>query len=215
VQTDKKVEWAGRWRGQTVCIAANGPSLDRSDIEYARSAECRIIAVNNAWHLASGADGTGGADVLYACDGKWWDHHDGVKAFDGEKWTQDRQASLIHGLHHVPSVDEPGISLNPPVIHRGANGGYQAINLAVLFGAKRLILLGYDMGISDDGRRHWFGDHPTGLNNPQDRDFARWRANFETMLPDLDRAGVQVINASRQTRLECFDRVPLERALVT
>jgi len=35
------------------------------------------------------------------------------------------------------------------------------------------------------------------------------------MLPDLDRAGVQVINASRQTRLECFDRVPLERALVT
>ncbi|MFH1806833.1 MAG: hypothetical protein ABID63_18285 [Pseudomonadota bacterium] len=210
MQSGKKVEWAGRWCGQSVCITGNGPSLAGCDIDIARSAGCRIIAVNDAWRLAEPG---GGCDVLYACDGKWWDAHKGVPEFAGEKWTQDRQASLRYGLEYVPSLEESGLSLSAPVIHRGSNGGYQAINLAVLFGAARIILLGYDMGVADDGRRHWFGDHRAGLNNPDAPDFARWSANFATMVPDLKAAGVQVINASRRTRLACFECGELKRVL--
>jgi hypothetical protein len=38
--------------------------------------------------------------------------------------------------------------------------GYQAVNLAYLLGAERVVLLGYSMKPLPDGRMHWFGDHP-------------------------------------------------------
>lgn len=203
MQTAKKAAWLDRWRGEHVCIAANGPSLRREDIDFAKSAGCKVIAVNNAWQLAE-------PDILYACDGKWWDVHGGVPGFDGEKWTQDKQAARQWRLEYVPSADLPGICTDNSVIHRGSNGGYQAINLAVLFGVRRIVLLGFDMGLAKDGARHWFGDHPTGLNNPQAHDFARWRTNFASMVPDLAKAGVEVVNCSRQTQLECFPTSKLD-----
>lgn len=91
------------------------------------------------------------------------------------------------------------------MIRTGGNSGYQALNLAVLLGASRIILLGYDMRGS-----HWHGDHPKRLANPKESDFAAWRARFATTLPDLARAGVEVLNCSRDTALECFARARLE-----
>ncbi|HCZ48509.1 MAG TPA: hypothetical protein DCZ11_05850, partial [Gammaproteobacteria bacterium] len=57
---------------------------------------------------------------------------------------------------------EPGLSASPLRIHQGGNSGYQALNLAVLLGAERVILLGYDMHGG-----HWHGRHGGRLNNPE------------------------------------------------
>lgn len=40
-----------------------------------------------------------------------------------------------------------------------------------------------------------------------------WRAKFPALAADLKREGVRVINASRETALECFERMSLEEAL--
>lgn len=144
------------------------------------------------------------ADLLYACDDDWWFHHRGVPRFEGtEKWTQSAMAALQFGLRFVPSVDAPGISLDPSRIHQGGNSGFQALNLAVLLGARRVVLYGFDMR-RVDGQLHWFGEHPPNVR--RDMDFARCIRAFEVAAPQIKAAGVYVLNATPGSALRCFDR---------
>jgi hypothetical protein len=96
------------------------------------------------------------------------------------------------------------------VIHQGGNSGYQAINLAYLWGAKAIVLLGFDCSPSKDGKAHWFGQHGPQLTQRQPFDL--WQAKFPQLAQDLVSEGVPVLNASRETVLRCFERVDLEFA---
>lgn len=149
---------------------------------------------------------------MYACDARWWEEYaapaDGKMPWTAFPGIKVSLTASIDGVHRLPYDDKPGISLDPLRLHSGGNGGYQALNLAVLMGAARIILLGYDMQGT-----HWHGAHPQGLNNPTGSSFAEWKSKFATTLPDLKLAGVEVINASRKTALECFQRAALETVL--
>jgi hypothetical protein len=96
----------------------------------------------------------------------------------------------------------------PPRVRTGGNSGYQAIGLAILFGAARVILLGYDMQRTGD-RTHWHGDH-IGLGNPKADRLRLWCSNFKTLALQ---APVPIINASRETALDCFPRADLHDCL--
>lgn len=89
------------------------------------------------------------------------------------------------------------------MINQGLNSGYQAMNLAYHFGATRMLLLGFDMQRTN-GRSHWFGDHPGKLNVPSPYD--EFVKRFGPLAKDLDAQGVQVVNCSTSTALECFPR---------
>lgn len=151
------------------------------------------------------------ADILYACDGPWWEKYfdEALRACTGEFWTVDRSAHLTYGLHLIAGSSSPGLGKDG-TIHFGANSGYQAINLAYLFGAVRIVLLGFDMQRTG-GKTHWHGDHPGPLNRDCPvRSFAK---NFPALARDLAGEGVEVVNATRETALECFPKIRLEDAL--
>lgn len=160
------------------------------------------MVVNDNYRLAPWAD------WLYACDGAWWKVYanDVRDTFAGECWTRDQAAADKYGLHWIRSASNPGLSVDPRVIHEGGNSGYQALNLGVHFGAKRILLLGYDMG-----GKHWFGDHPDSL--PVQSNYRIFLDNFATLPNDLARAGVEVINCTRDTALTVFPRSTIEREL--
>lgn len=94
-------------------------------------------------------------------------------------------------------------------LHYGDNSGYQAVNLAYLFGARRIVLLGYDMRPGTDGRSHWHPQHKNPLN-PGGTDVTRWAQLFHELAKDLASEGVEVINCTRRTALTCFPQLPLE-----
>ncbi len=165
------------------------------------------IAINDTYRLAPSAA------ALYACDGGWWKvHYETVRlsGFAGELWTQDEWAAKRFGLNRIGSENRPGLGLHD-VIHQGGNSGYQAINLAYLWGAAQILLLGFDCGPSLRGDAHWFGQHPPTLT--QHQPYEMWRAKFPALAADLTREGVRVINASRETALDCFERMSLEEAI--
>lgn len=178
-----------------ICIAS-GASLTKSDVEYCRG-EGRIYVVKECHLLAPWAD------VLYAADEDWWDFNKGVPEFKGEKWTVSREASQKWDLNYVPgdSQIEWGTSLD--LIAYGGNSGFQALNLAVLQGASRVILLGYDMQFTS-GRKHW---HTGKVNRPmRGSNYADWLKRFDKAAPHIP---VPVFNASRNSAIKCFPKVTL------
>lgn len=94
----------------------------------------------------------------------------------------------------------------------GGNSGYQAVQLAAQLGARRIVLIGFDM--KTEGKVHWYGRNRwTGANNPDESNFRRWIKAFNDAVPVIDAAGIEIVNASPHSGLECFSRMTLPSAL--
>lgn len=131
--------------------------------------------------------------MLYAVDKVWWERYwnSASSSFAGD---------LICGSGNCFGAKRP---LHAP----GLNSGAGALLHAKWNGAEKVIMVGYDCGYGAEGQTHWHGDHPRGLGNAGS--VRKWPAQFAA----LDMSGVRVINASRKTALECFERMSLEEAL--
>lgn len=189
------------WPGQTVAILASGPSLAPADIALVIAAGLPILAIKEAQRLAPAAD------VLYACDAKWWRHFGpSLAGYHGFRYALEPTPYA----QQLRNSGFTGLELDPTALRTGKNSGYQAVNLAVHFGAARIILLGFDMQPGKTGD-HFFGAHTyPGAVEPRYLDF---RELFQTIVEPLKAAGVEVLNATPGSALEAFPRVSIEEAL--
>lgn len=137
-------------------------------------------------------------------DGAWWQvHHAEVRAtFHGERLSSCATSSR-YGMVRLHSG---GRSFNP-----GGNSGAGAILVALLAGAARVVLLGYDCQHTG-GRTHWHGDHPPGTaGNAGPQTVRKWPGHFRAVQRQAGR--VPIINCTRETALDVFPRGELERVL--
>jgi len=129
---------------------------------------------------------------------------DELRAHGAELWTQDPGAAQRFGLNWIRGVGEAG--LGRKAVHFGGNSGFQAINLAYLWGAQRIVMLGFDMQVGPKGASHWFGDHPEnkGFGNP--KVFDSWIKHLKILARDLNDQGIDVFNCTRTTSVTSFVR---------
>lgn len=219
------------WDGRTVAILAGGPSLTPEAFDRVREEReadrLRVIAINDAYLLAPWAD------VHYAADAKWHAWHtvgidkpvlglraDDVRArwaaFMGQKCSiQPAADKVADDVHVLRNRDHPynkhGLSFDPHYLVCGKHGGFQALNLAILAGAGRILLLGYDAN-PEDPRRHFHGAHPIETDAPAQR-YATFRESFRVAQHDIAATGIPVINCSPTSAIETFPRMTLEDAL--
>lgn len=139
-----------------------------------------------------------GCEGIYACDLGWWEANPEAQRASAEKWTQDRTASERFGLNWIRSLTKPGFSESPKWVHQGKTSGYQLLNLVCLWGAARVILLGYDYRLTD--RVHWFGSHKGNLRDPDKRLLAEAASLFDTIQP----LKAEVINCTRGSAIKRF-----------
>lgn len=197
-----------RWAGRCI-VAASGPSLTEEAAALCRGEH--VIAVNDAYRRLPWAD------VLYACDLAWWRHHEFCTGFAGERWTthslspknDKRTIDDALGLRIIEGADGQGFSRDLARIHYASNSGFQAVNLALLFGADPVVLVGFDMR-EVDRKRHFFGSHPAPLRDGHS--FAPWIAGF-ARAADLLGKFPRIINATPGSALTCFPMMPLAAAL--
>jgi hypothetical protein len=189
----------------TVVCAATGPSLTAEDLEYCRG-KATVLVINDAWRLAPWAD------VLYSSDQRWFPYHQWVQDFKGIKvGLTEMRPSPFGDVIRLKYTGREGIDWEPDRVRSADNSGGAALNVAVHLGAKRIILLGYDMGPAANREMHFFGDHPNGLNRT--RSFRRFIQLIETMAGPLRERGIDVINCSRRSALTCFPMRPLREVL--
>lgn len=197
--------------GLTIAVLASGPSMTEEDAIIA-SEKWTAIAVNKTYELVPYWN----LDFIYSNDEDWYASSE---AFNRRPFTitalgysgKPLADELIKQNKFdivLPYKDKPHISVDPDYLSWGGNSGYAAINFAYWLGAKRIIMLGFDQSWDGDKPR-WHGRHKEGLQN-QKPGFHRWAVYFNQAAKDYAALGVEVINCSRRTTLECFPRMNLE-----
>lgn len=197
------------WDGQTVAILAGGPSLTRDQVERVRrAAQIRVIAINDSYQLAAWAD------AFWFCDLRWWSWHADRagwrdvldRAAAGDTIVATLENRELHEkfpfIRHLRNTGRDGIETAPDAIRHGSNGGYQALMLAMKLGAARVLLLGYDLQLSADGRSHWHAGHP--IVSPATVYSNLMVPAYERAAPEIARAGVRVVNCTPGSALACF-----------
>ena len=212
-------EWSvpRAWPGETVFILGGGPSLEGQGTE--RLEHRRTIAINSSIFDAEGRLVRPWPDYLFGADGRWLKKHRAVLERD---W-RDRVVTI------TKQVDWPGLlrlrKFEPPV--KGKPGGVAisadprgvairrtslqgAMNLAMLLGATRLVLLGADGGPDANGRTHHHQPHEwahkPGCWDEQLRD-------LQTMVKPLEDLGVEVLNASPGSHWDLWPLTTLDEVL--
>ena len=178
--TDYTFDWHEVW------ITGNGPSSSRVTIPDGAS----VLAINDSVFRTLAANRYRVA--FFTLDKDWVRKHTGwLSWFPGEKhvalplttWPDcDGIAGVTyHGWSHVE-----GLSDDPGVIATGQNSGYGAINLCYLNGTKLIHLVGYDMD---------------PIHNPN---YRFWAPFFAHALPQLEAAGVKVLNHNPNSFVKAF-----------
>ena len=197
------------WTTKPAVIIGSGPSLSDEQlqaVQAARSADrCRVIAVNNTAARAHFAD------IVYFGDYLALRQYLPTlrRVTTGEWWTASQAAAERWQIHVVKSCNRPG--LGDERVHLNGNSGLQALNLATLFGARRVLLLGFDMRLGANGAKHWFGEHPAPL--VQEMLFDEWRHKAVQIAKDAQVQGVDIVNVTPGSALTCFPAANLNEVL--
>lgn len=188
----------GEWRGEAAVILGGGPSL-RRDLVPALRGRARVIAVNNAYLLAPWAD------MLYFADRRWWEwnKHD-LGRYEGPHMVT-RQRVEDPRVKRLGRERVEALSRNPCVV-AGWCGGANAINIAYLYGANPIILMGFDMR---PGNWHDLHKLPHAPNQHRDR----FIPALERMAVELERENVTVLNTNPRSALRCFPFADIEELL--
>jgi len=144
-------------------ILGTGPSLTPELLERVavlrQHKRIRVCGMNNTWQHYAGV-----MDMFTACDPQWWETYGHEfqawresAAVRPQAWHWDPAVAGRWKLRFIPGRWGDGLSLDPAYIHYGHSSSYQLINLAVLHGCTRLLLLGFDMKYGS-GPRHYFND---------------------------------------------------------
>lgn len=197
------------WVGETVAILGSGPSMSREVAETVKG-RCKVIALNDQ-AIPKVIDGktipamAPWADVLFAADAMWLRlHAQQVAAFGGIKVSRCWRADVA-GIHYLLSAGQEGVDSRPTHLS-GMNSGQMAMNLAYHFGAKRILLCGFDC---KGGR--WFGNHPRPLSNTHH--YKQWLNLYTKTAVTYKKLGVDVINCTPGSALKVFPFADLKKAL--
>ncbi|TCN30333.1 hypothetical protein [Sinorhizobium americanum] len=191
------------WEGETVFVLASGPSVNALDLSPLKGR--RVIAVKSSWITWPSAD------VLFFADGRWWrDPALRPKGFDGlivstAMEIGDARVKLMKKIHPDRLAEEP----HTVALARTSTTG--AINLAVHFGAKRIVLLGVDGKVAPDGTRHchrraWPWALKPGCFDQQAAEYAR-------IAPSAERLGVEILNANPDSAIDAWPKRPFVECL--
>lgn len=220
------------WDGETCFIIGGGPSLklaaglDKEEEDHnlifkeisnllLPIHDRKVIGVNDAFRLGSWID------VCFFGDCRWfavWEKQ--VLNFPGLKVTCCDKGKDVPGVRTLLR-GRKGLETSPKHISWNANSGASAINLAVLFGATTIILIGFDMGILDSKITNWHFKHDAFRTNrglapeKEKQTYKRFRNGFEAIAVALKgrNSSIKIINANIDSKMDCFLKITLEEGL--
>jgi hypothetical protein len=192
--------------GLTVVIVGGGPS--HADLDLDRLRGRRFIAINSACRTVRPAATS--ADMLFFTDNSWNENRPDLAAgWPGPVVTSNRNAkarlgAAVHRLDLEALTRFIGVRSD----YVQASSAHTAACLAALMGAARLALVGVECRLVD-GRSHGHDDYSMHDTAP----FAeRFIPGWNGLAPAFRRLGVEVVNCTPGSAVDCFQRMDLDEA---
>lgn len=191
------------WLGERCFVLCGGESL-KAQAPLIPRLEGRVIAVKHGVRLKPDADvlffaGERPAEIAPPLLAAYRGPRVVVRG-RGHQVFPDDSKRIGRTLTHEHWSDDP-------TMVAGFDAGTSAINLAILFGATEIVVLGFDMV---GGR--WFSE-PHYLPKPPESDFQRHMGPLPSLAADAKAKGIRIVNVSPISRVTCFERQPLEAFL--
>jgi hypothetical protein len=166
----------------------------------------RVIGVNQAYKLGPWVD------VCYFGDCGWYAlNSPQIRGYAGLKITSCGRCPEKGwpDVHRVRRTKQHGIESD----HRDAiawnnNSGASAINVAYWLGAKRIVLLGFDMHLDRAGKKNWHADYRGEQVTPAI--FEKHLRGFPQIARDAGQLGIEILNATPDSAVTVFPMVKLE-----
>lgn len=197
------------WAGEDVAIIGGGHSLKSFD--WKQLDGINTIGCNQAFLLGSRI-----CNVCAFGDPGFWEEYQterkSLEKYTGWVVTNAYLGVMPDWLTYMPRVDR-GLCSDGKRLAWNLNTGAMAINLALIMGAARVFLFGYDMFRVPDGAIHWHGQ---SLQQTQPEHYARFQSGFDDLRAALPKEfpGRSVINVSDgASRLSGFPIVSINEAL--
>lgn len=193
------------WVGEKCFIIGGGHSV-KEQVKQIAQIKGRIIAIKQAVALRPYADVMfcAARDDPDVCK-DYFPLYCGPRIVVRRRWlgfppsTENRKTLYMSRLD---SQNRDRLSDDPYYVG-GLDAGASAINLAYLFGANPIVVLGLDMC----GTR-WVKNHP--MPTIPKSHFNRHIAGLGAMSKDLENRGITVYNCSPISKLTCFERRVLD-----
>lgn len=181
-----------------------------------------VIGINVAYLIGDWID-----MVFFGDPGFFRGQRESLAKWPGIKitcWEGAERLPWVKYLARDPKKNQ-GISSNPATIVWNANSGAAAISIAANAGAKRIILVGFDMKRNPTGNKHWHtlygiptppravkvrGDVP----NTPEHNFARHLRGFGQIARDAQERGIEILNACPESAIKQFPKYTIKELLI-
>lgn len=180
-----------------------------------------VIGVNNAYLIGDWID------VLFFGDCSWHLVHrtrlhkwPGIKITCCPRFASKRKEDS-EGIKFLSkdTGKKHGLTSIRTKVSWNHNSGAAAINVAAHFGAKRIILLGFDMStavVGDKKVSHWHGSHSfpdRPLPSSLAKTYERHKRGFPVIAEDAKKLGVEIINTNPNSTITDFVKIPVKDLL--
>jgi hypothetical protein len=172
-----------------------------------------VIGINVAYMIGDWID-----MVFFGDGGFYCQHKLNLAKFVGMRVTCHAGASGEKWIKYLgrDGRKPKGISTSPSLVSWNGNSGSAAMSIAAHSGAKRIILLGFDMCLGSGSRQHFHDVYHRGEIKPDKHrklPFDRHMRGFPIIKSDCDAMGIEVINASQVSAITCFRKCSVKELL--
>ena len=124
----------------------------------------------------------------------------------------------VYGVKYVArDGNHPlGITTKRNKVSWNKHTGGAAINFAYHLGVKRILLLGFDMQLDEQGNQHWHSVYPSANSKPRLKKQLPFRKHLESFHPihnDAERLGIEILNVNMDSAVPHIKKVRLEETL--
>ena len=184
-----------RWKGQDCFVIGGGSSL--REFDWTRLYAENTIGCNDAFKH--------GVDVCKVCvfgDRGWWDaYEEDLAKYNGLVVTNIGKCAA-GAPTWVKYMEREPFGFHRNALGWNGHTGSVAINLAFLFGVKRIFLLGFDMGRGEHDKSNWHDDilHPSAvLPESYELFLSRWDEALKSWHEDF--SDVEIYNVTDRSAL--------------
>lgn len=190
------------WKGQEVFVLGGGYSLKKRNFDWNLLKAERVVGCNDAFKL--------GVDICDICifgDKRWFNYHKNELA--KYKGTVITNAPFLANstIPWIWFIGRESKGLYADKLGWNGNTGASAINLAIVLGASKIYLLGYDMKLID-GRSNWH-DEVVNKDAVKPKAYERFRDQFRFVKTAWRKhfSDREIINVTDDSALDIFPKV--------